>query len=131
MRNFLRSSFVATLAILLLAAAGVRSDAAPRTARAYDGVWSVVIYTEVGDCDRSLRYSVRIADGQVQAGEQSYQISGAVTSRGDIRVMVAEAGRSASGVGRLAGNNGRGQWQTSSGQCAGQWTAVRRSSNEF
>jgi len=48
---------------------------------------------------------------------------------GEIRVVVAEAGRSASGFGRLAGNNGRGEWRTSTGQCAGNWTAVRRPAN--
>jgi hypothetical protein len=41
-------------------------------------------------------------------------------------VTVAEGGRSASGVGRLSGNSGRGQWRTSTGECAGEWTAERR-----
>jgi len=54
------------------------------------------------------------------------RIEGSGLSDGAIRVTVAEAGRSASGSGRLVGNNGGGQWRTSTGQCAGQWTAVRR-----
>jgi hypothetical protein len=49
-----------------------------------------------------------------------------VAPNGEIRVVVAEGGRTASGIGRLTGNSGRGQWRTSTGQCAGQWTAVRR-----
>jgi hypothetical protein len=78
MKNFFRSIFVATIAALLVASASIPSDAASRAARtrAYDGVWSVVIYTLYGDCDRSLRYSLRIADGQVLAEEQSYQVAG-------------------------------------------------------
>ena len=136
MKNVLRSIFAVTIAGLLAVGASIPSDAAAasraaRTTRAFDGVWSVVIYTEVGGCDRSLRYSLRIADGQVLADEQSYQVAGLVARNGVIRVVVAEGGRSASGVGKLSGNNGRGEWRTSTGQCAGQWTAVRRPNAEY
>jgi hypothetical protein len=129
MKNVLRSIFVATMTVLLVASASIPTDAAPRGARPskFDGQWSVVIYTLVGDCDRSLRYSLHIVDGQVQADDQGYQAAGLVAANGVIRVVVAEAGRSASGIGKLSGNNGRGEWHTSTGQCAGQWTAVRRS----
>jgi hypothetical protein len=129
MQNFLRPIFAVILAALLVMSAGVPSDVvAGQAARpsAFDGRWSVVIYTLSGDCDRSLRYSLRIVDGQVQADEQSYQLAGKVTANGEIRVVVAEGGRTARGIGRLTGNSGRGQWRTSTGQCAGQWTAVRR-----
>ncbi|HMK69598.1 MAG TPA: hypothetical protein VK442_01370 [Xanthobacteraceae bacterium] len=133
LKNALRLLFGATLAGLLLASAGTPSDAARRASpvRAFDGTWSVVIYTEVGDCDRSLRYSVRIADGQVYADQQNYQMSGVVAANGVIRVTVAEGGRSASGAGRLVGNNGSGRWRTSTGECGGVWTAVRRPSSEY
>ena len=125
MSHFLRPIFAAAFAALLVALPSVPSDAARRP-NAFDGQWSVVIYTTYGDCDRSLRYSLRIVGGQILSEEQSYQLAGAVAPNGSIRVMVAEAGRSASGSGRLVGNNGSGQWRTSTGQCAGQWTAVRR-----
>jgi len=65
----------------------------------------------------------------VQAEDQSYQAAGLVASNGAIRVVVAEGGRMASGSGRLIGNNGRGEWRTSTGECAGQWTAVRRAAD--
>ena len=128
MKNVLRSIFVVTVAALLMAGASVPSDAAARQARpsAFDGQWSVVIYTLRGDCDRALRYSVRIADRHVLADGQSYQVAGLVSPSGAIRVVVAEGGRSASGSGRLAGNNGSGWWRTDTGSCSGQWTAVRR-----
>jgi len=106
MKNLSRPILVATIAVVLAASASIPSDAARRVV---NGQWSVVIYTLVGDCDRSLRYSVRIIDGQVQADDQSYQVSGRVTPKGEIRVMVAEGGRSASGFGRLSADSGRGQ----------------------
>ena len=131
MRNVLRWIFVMTIAALLVASASIPSEAAHRAARArsFDGTWSVVISTLYGDCDRALRYSLRIADGQVLADEQSYQVAGLVAPNGVIRVVVAEGGRSASGAGRLSGNAGRGWWRTASGQCSGQWTAERRVAN--
>lgn len=124
MKKILQSIFVVTIAALLLAGASVPSDAARRP-NAFDGEWSVVIYTLRGDCDRALRYSLRIVGSRVQS-EQSYQAAGSVSPSGAIRVIVAEGGRSASGSGRLAGNNGRGWWRTDTGSCSGQWTAERR-----
>ena len=129
MTNFLRSIVVMGVAGLLVAGASIPVDASTgRTAHhnIYDGEWSVVIYTERGDCDRALRYSVRIVGGEVQAGMQSYQLAGRVASTGAIRVVVAEGGQSARGSGRLFGNSGRGEWRTLSGKCAGHWTAERR-----
>jgi hypothetical protein len=125
MSHFLRPIFAASFAALLVALPSVPSDAARRSS-AFDGQWSVVIYTTYGDCDRSLRYSLQIIGGQVVSAQQNYQLAGAVAPNGSIRVTVAEAGRSANGSGRLVGNNGSGQWRTSTGQCAGQWTAARR-----
>jgi hypothetical protein len=125
MSNFLRPIFATLFVASLVALPSVPSDAARRT-NAFDGSWSVVIYTTSGDCDRSLRYSLQIIGGQIVSQQQNYQLAGAVAPNGAIRVTVAEAGRSASGSGRLVGNNGSGQWRTSTGQCAGQWTAVRR-----
>ncbi len=124
MRNVLRSIFVVTLA-LGAASASLPSHAASRV-RAFDGDWSVVIYTLRGDCDRALRYSLRIINGRVEPEEQNYRAAGVVAPNGSVRVVVAEGGRSANGSGRLVGNSGRGWWRTDAGQCSGQWTAVRR-----
>ena len=125
MKNALRSIFIATLAVSGVAGASLPSNAAPR-ASAFDGQWSVVIYTLQGDCNRALRYSLRIVNGRVQPEEQNYRAAGAVAANGSVRVVVAEGGRSANGSGRLIGNNGRGWWRTDTGECSGQWTAVRR-----
>ncbi len=110
MKNVFRSIFLAAATVLLVTSASGPSDAAAQIARAssFDGNWSVVINTLRGDCGSALRYSVRIVGGQVLAADQSYQVAGVVErQRGMIRVVVAEAGRSASGAGRLSGNNGR------------------------
>ena len=100
---------------------------AARAANVYDGAWSVTIYTQFGNCPSSLRYGVRVARGRVFGDDQSYQVNGTVAANGATRVTVSEQGQSASGTGRLAGNAGAGRWRTSTGQCAGQWTAARRS----
>jgi hypothetical protein len=99
---------------------------AARAANFYDGAWSVTIYTQAGNCPSSLRYGVRVVRGRVFGDDQSYQVNGSVAPNGATRVTVSEQGQSASGTGRLSGNAGAGRWRTSTGQCAGQWTAERR-----
>lgn len=128
MKPFLRLIFVVGMAALIVAIANVPSDAARRVAAGYafDGQWSVVIYTLSGDCPRALRYSLRIWRDHVVSEDSSYQAYGGVGHSGAIRVTVVQGQQSASGAGRLAGNSGRGWWRTSTGQCSGQWTAERR-----
>ena len=99
---------------------------AARAANSYDGMWTVTIMTQSGTCPSSLRYGVRVDRGRVLADGQSYQVNGTVAPNGATRVTVSEQGQSASGTGRLSGNAGAGRWRTSTGQCAGQWTAERR-----
>jgi hypothetical protein len=100
----------------------------PSAARAanYDGAWTVTIMTQFGNCPSSLRYGVRVVRGRVLGDDQSYQVNGSVAPNGATRVTVSEQGQSASGTGRLSGSAGAGRWRTSTGQCAGQWTAARR-----
>jgi hypothetical protein len=92
---------------------------------AYDGVWSVLVHTEKGDCDPGYRYPIRIANGHLaNAGDAAFTITGAVAPTGAITVTVSAAGKSASGSGRLAGTEGGGSW--TGGSCSGSWTAERR-----
>lgn len=111
-----------------MAAAAVLVAAIPAAAPAanYDGAWSVTIITQAGNCPSSLRYAVRVFRGRVLGDSQSYQVNGTVAANGATRVTVSEQGQSASGTGRLSGNAGAGRWRTSTGQCAGLWTAQRR-----
>jgi hypothetical protein len=92
---------------------------------AYDGVWSVLVHTEKGDCDPGYRYPIRISNGHLaNAGDAAFTITGAVAPNGAITVTVSAAGKSASGSGRLAGTEGGGSW--TGGSCSGSWSAERR-----
>jgi hypothetical protein len=107
--------------------ASTASFALPR----YDGLWSVSIVTEKGDCDRGYRYPVRISNGALaNAGDTMITITGKVAGTGAITVTVTAGGKSATGSGRLAGNIGMGSWTGSwtGGSCSGSWTAQRRGS---
>lgn len=132
MSKLLRLVPVLAVAAMLVTIAVNPSEAARRAARggtsSYDGLWSVLIITQLGDCDRGYRYPVRIVRGQVQHGDAdlSYQLYGAVGRGGAIRVTVARGGQSATGYGRLSRTYGSGRWRTSTGQCSGVWTAERR-----
>jgi len=95
------------------------------TPRSYDGLWSVSVVTEKGDCDRGYRYPIRIANGVLaNAGDAVFTISGKVAQTGAITVMVSAAGKNATGSGHLAGSSGQGAWR--GGECSGTWTAERR-----
>src|SRR5690242_19191588 len=116
-RTIAIASAVAAAAII----ASTASFAVPR----YDGLWSVSIVTEKGDCDRGYRYPIRISNGLLaNAGDSVFTITGKVGGTGAITVTVSGGGRSATGSGRLAGNLGTGSWMA--GTCSGTWTAERR-----
>jgi hypothetical protein len=105
------------------AASATSNAAVPR----YDGVWSVSIVTQKGDCDRGYRYPIRISKGLLANGSPDiFTISGKVSPSGTIVVTVSAGNKSATGSGRLAGNGGGGHWQ--GGSCSGTWSAERRSS---
>jgi hypothetical protein len=113
--------FGALVAATTLASTTTTTFAAPR----YDGLWSVSIVTEKGDCDRGYRYPIRISNGQLaNAGDTNFNISGKVGDTGSVTVTVAAAGKSATGSGRLTADAGGGHW--TGGACSGSWTAERR-----
>src|SRR5580704_8066699 len=90
------------------AASATSNAAVPR----YDGVWSVSIVTKKGDCDRGYRYPIRISNGVLANGSPDiFTISGKVSPSGTIVVTVSAGNKSATGLGRLAGNVGAGHWQ--------------------
>src|SRR5512136_878756 len=116
----------ATIAMLVAIVSGGPSEAARRgTMRsAYDGTWSVAIYTLRGDCG-ALRAALRIIGGRVYSGDGSYQAYGAVGAGGAIRVTLVRGSQSASGSGRLSYSSGAGRWRTAGGECFGTWSASR------
>src|SRR5439155_9898949 len=109
-----------------IASPGARVPAAMAT---FDGSWSVLILTQSGDCDRSYRYGVRIAQGSVIGeGAEPVSVQGRVSPNGSVRVSVSASGQRADGEGRLSRTAGSGTWhvQGSFGACAGVWHAERR-----
>ena len=125
MKDLSRLLLAPTVAAALLLARTPTNAARRVGGSAYDGIWSVAIYTLRGDCG-SVRVAARIASGRIYSGDQSYQANGAVGANGVIRVAVAGFGRSASGSGRLSRNSGAGRWRSSRGECSGTWSASRR-----
>jgi hypothetical protein len=118
-----RSAMGVLLAVSAGLAGSVTTSAA--TAPRYDGLWSVSIVTEKGDCDRGYRYPIRIANGVLEnAGSVGFTIGGKVTRSGAVTVTVSHGNSSAIGSGRLAGDSGAGYWQ--GGSCSGTWSAERR-----
>jgi hypothetical protein len=109
----------------LFATATVLAASTSYAGPSYDGMWSVLVHTEKGDCDPGYRYPVRISGGHLaNAGDAVFTITGAVQPTGAITVTVAAGGKSASGTGMLNGNQGGGHW--AGGACSGSWTAERR-----
>ena len=125
MKNLSRLLLAPTIAAVLLLACTPTNAAHRGGGSAYDGTWSVAIYTLRGDCG-SVRVAVRIVGGRVYSADQSYQSNGAVGANGVVRVSVAGAGRSATGSGRLSRNSGARRWWSSRGECSGSWSASRR-----
>jgi hypothetical protein len=132
MKGIFRTIFAAMALGLLVGSAIQPSDAAAPTrfaaTRTFDGLWSVEIVTNSGDCSRGYRYPLRIWLGRVTKADNdpNYNVAGVVTRTGAIGVTVVGGGQTASGTGRLRGNSGTGIWQTSNGECSGHWTAERR-----
>jgi hypothetical protein len=115
---------IIAIASTIMATAILASSASLAVPR-YDGLWSVSIVTEKGDCDRGYRYPVRISNGTLaNAGDTIFSITGKVVGSGAVTVAVSAGGGSAIGSGRLAGNIGTGSW--SGGSCSGSWSAERR-----
>jgi hypothetical protein len=129
--SFPRVIVLATLVPLLGATVIQTSYAAQRSVarrgtRAFDGIWSVVMQTTHGDCPAAVRAGVRILGGRLSAEDQSYGLDGRVAPSGAVRVMASAAGQTGGAFGHLSRKTGRGYWRTSSGECAGDWTAARR-----
>jgi hypothetical protein len=64
-------------AVLLLASSPTNAAHRGGGGSAYDGTWSVAIYTLRGDCG-SVRVAAQIVGGRVYSKDQSYRASGGV-----------------------------------------------------
>jgi hypothetical protein len=120
-------------AAAVLAAPSWTASAAPATPgmTQFDGNWSVSIITDSGECDRGYRYALHITGGRVTYDNPSFDISGQVNTRGQIRVVVRAGSQEAVGTGRLSRDYGTGTWSGKSptSRCSGHWEAERRAGN--
>jgi hypothetical protein len=125
-----RTQFCVALLLAVSISIFVGTTRFARTQTSFDGTWSVLIITDLGDCDRAYRYGVHIERGRIfYEGETGIEFSGRVQGDGRVTVTVRRGEQSASGSGRLSGNRGSGTWRGKSltGECSGSWEAERRS----
>jgi len=121
LRTRLVSATLGTLVATYATFAPTQSFALP----GYDGSWSVLVMTQKGDCDPAYRYPIRISNGRlINAGDTAFTVVGKIAQTGAITVTISAGGKSATGVGHLAGAEGTGTW--TGGSCSGSWTAERR-----
>jgi hypothetical protein len=116
------------LACVLVLAATV-SGSAKTTRTSFDGSWSVLIITDAGTCDRTYRYGVRIAEGQMHYdGGMGVVLSGQVTPKGNVRVKLSQGDAVAQGSGRLSRSTGSGKWhrRTCAARVVGRPSAANR-----
>ncbi len=108
-------------------AAPIWAGPAARANGPFDGAWSVSVITDSGTCDRGYRYAVHIANGRIFYNDPAVDVSGQVSPRGDIRVVVRTGGQEAVGTGRMSRDYGEGSWngQSPTSQCSGHWEAQR------
>jgi hypothetical protein len=120
-----RIRFFAAGALALSFGIGLGTSSPATSAPSFDGVWSVVIVTERGSCDRAYRYPIRISRGtMLNEGSSPVTINGRVGGNGAVTVTVSHGSKSATGSGRLNGTEGAGTWRAA--DCSGTWEAERR-----
>jgi len=115
--------------LLVVATALFGAPAAAKAQASFDGLWSILIVTEAGECDRAYRYGVQIESGRINyEGGAGVELSGRVDRNGRVSATVQRGEQGAVGTGRLSANQGRGTWKgkSSTGQCSGYWEAERR-----
>jgi hypothetical protein len=118
--------FGSVLALAATATVGPAFASSP-----YDGSWSVVITTQRGACEPTVRYGVQIVNGTVlNTAGGAADVRGQVGPRGNVNVMVRSGSAWAVGAGRLSRAAGGGSWrgEGSSGACEGSWVAQRTAS---
>jgi hypothetical protein len=114
-------------AVLSAILAGIAMGAPAAKAAVHDGIWSVLVVTEKGECDRGYRYEVRVANGHISYyGGSGINLAGTVAPDGATKVSIKAGENGASGTGRLTGSSGAGVWHGigAAGSCAGRWEAV-------
>jgi hypothetical protein len=114
---------------IIAAAFSAMAPTAARAQAGFDGLWTILIVTEAGECDRAYRYGVAIDHGRiVYDGTAGVELTGTVDPSGRVSATVQRGEQGATGTGRLSGARGRGTWRgrSSTSLCSGYWEAERR-----
>jgi len=120
-----------TAGALLLAATFAASALTPaayvHAAAKYDGQWSVVVYTSIGPCDASYRFSGQIVNGEISYAYGSLEVTGHVEASGATSVRVTTGSAHGEAHGHTTATHGSGTWSGDGpdGRCAGTWIATR------
>jgi hypothetical protein len=112
----------------IFAASALTQPTDGRAATAFDGPWSVVVYTLVGQCDPSARFSGQIVNGEISYAYGSLDVTGHVEANGFTRVHVIYGTAHGEAHGRLTATQGSGTWSGDGpeGRCSGTWSATRK-----
>jgi hypothetical protein len=95
----------------------------------HDGDWTVRVFTEQGNCDRTYSYQVRVSNGRIiYTSYTSVSLSGTISPQGEVMVNIRHFDEGAHGSGLLNRHTGIGDWRGAGkrGVCSGRWEAHRR-----
>jgi hypothetical protein len=121
----------ATYAIMAVAVFGAMPNHAFGQSK-YDGIWSILVVTQQGKCDKAYKYVVRMDNGEVK-NQGKFEITGSISANGRINGTIIRRNSKNPNAptrvvfaGVVAANSGSGTWTgTSNGGCSGYWDANR------
>lgn len=112
----------------LVAACAVSATfvAAPAAAQKFDGRWTVVLTTEVGQCEPSIATAFNVNRDDILPDEGvELKADGAVEASGNMWVRFSAGQDQYRAQGRLTASGGSGAWSSGSRYCGGKWRATR------
>jgi len=122
-----RSSTASVFAAALAASAWTAAADAGSASK-FDGPWSVAVYTTMGSCQPSTRFSGQIVNGEISYAYGSPEVVGRVEASGATKVNVTYGDARGEAHGVMTATQGSGTWSGDSpnGRCAGTWDASRK-----
>jgi hypothetical protein len=114
--------------VMLVAASAFAATVASTASIAgepHDGVWSVSLITQSGECDPSLASQIQIRDGRINENLLFARIVGNVNGNGAVSLQVVRGGHALSARGKVNGMRASGSWTAPSKNCMGSWTAEK------
>lgn len=111
-------------ATFVLAAAALSTM--PASAQKFDGRWTVILTTEVGQCEPAITTAFNVNRDEILADESvALKADGAVEASGNMWVRFSAGQDQYRAQGRLTAAGGSGAWSSGSRYCGGKWRASR------